>query len=249
MEKLNLNENACLSLGKYSIIETKKLDQIHTAMEQICLNNKSLQNINDDISAFKHDFCNIIAGIGGYVANDDMNGLKTYYSQLLQDCSQINTLSTLNSDTINSPAVHSVLSNKYYDAYNKGIKLSIECFLDFNKLNMRIYEFTRILGILMDNAIQATCECENKIINVVMRNSFNGNAQLLIVENTYKDKNLNIEKIYEKNFTTKPNNTGLGLWEVNRIVQRHKNINIETTKDDMYFRQQIKIYPKQHSKK
>ena len=114
---------------------------------------------------------------------------------------------------------------------------------------MRIYEFTRILGILMDNAIQATCECENKIINVVMRNSFNGNAQLLIVENTYKDKNLNIEKIYEKNFTTKPNNTGLGLWEENRIVQRHKNINIETTKDDMYFRQQIKIYPKQHNKK
>ena len=51
---------------------------------------------------------------------------------------------------------------------------------------MKIYEFTRILGILMDNAIEAAYECDNKIINVEIRKDFKVNRQLLIIENTYK---------------------------------------------------------------
>ena len=31
---------------------------------------------------------------------------------------------------------------------------------------MKIYEFARILGILLDNAIEASSECEEKIINL-----------------------------------------------------------------------------------
>ena len=80
---------------------------------------------------------------------------------------------------------------------------------------MGIYEFTRILGILMDNAIEATSECDNKYIH---------------------------EKIYEKGYSTKPHNTGLGLWEVENILKKHKNITRFTSKDDKLFKQQIEIY-------
>ena len=47
--------------------------------------------------------------------------------------------------------------------------MNINVFIDLNKLNMKIYEFTRILGILLDNAIEATAECNEKIINVIIR--------------------------------------------------------------------------------
>ena len=127
---------------------------------------------------------------------------------MLQDCKQVNNLSSLNPDTVNNPAVYAVLANKYYKADNLGIKISLESFIDFNKLHMEIYEFTRILGILMDNAIEASSECEKKLINVIIRNDPRQNRQLLIIENTYKNKDVNVEKIYEKGFTTKPNNTG-----------------------------------------
>ena len=65
---------------------------------------------------------------------------------------------------------------------------------------MGIYEFTRILVILMDNAIEATSECDNKYIHVEIRNDFSRNRQLLIIENTYKNIDVDIEKIYEKGF-------------------------------------------------
>ena len=97
-------------------------------------------------------------------------------------------------------------------------------------------------GILMDNAIEAANECEEKIINVYIRKDHKANRQVLVIENTYKDKEVDTEKIYEKGFSSKPHNTGLGLWEVRQILKKHNNLNLFTSKDDKLFKQQLEIY-------
>ena len=107
---------------------------------------------------------------------------------------------------------------------------------------MKIYEFTRILGILMDNAIEATSECEEKIVNVSIRKNSRKHMQLLVIENTYKNKDIDTEKIYEKGYSTKSNNTGLGLWEVRQILKKNNNLNLFTSKNNKYFSQQLEIY-------
>ncbi len=181
--------------------------------------------------------------LDGYVNTNDMKGLSIYYSQLLGDCQKVNNLYTLSPEVINNPAIYSLLASKYHKADELGIKIHLEIFLNLNELNMKIYEFTRILGILMDNAIEAAYECDDKIINVEIRKDFKVNRQLLIIENTYKEKDVNIDKIYEKGFSSKPNNTGLGLWEVRQILKKNNNLNLYTTKNDIFFRQQLEIYP------
>ena len=226
----------------YSLIKTMKLEKTEADLEQEKLYNKTLQILHDNVRAFKHDFSNIVAGIGGYIATKDMEGLEKYYKQLLQDCNQVNNLSSLSPDSINNPAIYTVLANKYYKADSLGIKINLETFVDFNSFHMSIYEFTRVLGILMDNAIEAASECEKKIINVVIRNDVQCNRQLLIVENTYNNKDVDIDKLSEKGYSTKPNNTGLGLWEVNKIIKRHKNLACFTSKTPEYFKQQFEIY-------
>ena len=225
-----------------TMVKTMKLEKTEKDLEQEKNYNKTLQIFYDNIRGFKHDFANIISGIGGYVSTNDMQGLDKYYHQLLLDCQQINNLESLNPETINNPAIYSVLANKYYKADNLGITISLECFIDFKKLHMEIYEFTRILGILMDNAIEASQECDEKQINVIIREEPRRNRQLLIVENTYKNKDVDIEKIYEKGYSTKEHNTGLGLWEVNKIISRRKNLSRFTSKTNKFFKQQIEIY-------
>ena len=230
------------SLSIYSIIKTMKLEKAEEDLEQEKTYNKTLQILHDNIRAFKHDFANILSGIGGYVETDDMKGLKSYYKQLLQDCEQVSNLESLSPEFINSPSVYSVLANKYYRADSLGIKINLDSFIDFKNLNMGIYEFTRILGILMDNAIEAASECDNKLVNVIIRNDNKQHRQLLRIENTYKDKNIDLDKISEKGYSTKPNNTGLGLWEVDRIIKKHKNLARFTTKNNEFFIQQLEIY-------
>ena len=65
---------------------------------------------------------------------------------------------------------------------------------------------------------------------------------MLIVENTFKNKDINVDKIYEKGYSTKPHNTGLGLWEVEKILKKNKNVTRFTSKDGDLFKQQIEIY-------
>lgn len=226
----------------YSIIKTTNLQQTKQILEQTQQYNKTLCILHDNIRCFKHDYNNMITIIGRYIQSEDIEGLKKYYSQLLSDCSRSNNLSTLSPEVINEPAVYSLLTNKYYKANELGIEVNIEAFLDFHKLDMKIYEFTKILGILLDNAIEAAQECEKKVINVTICKDFNVNRQLLVIENTYKNKSIDTEKIYEKGFSSKQNNTGLGLWETRQILKRNNNLNLFTTKNSEFFKQQLEIY-------
>lgn len=234
-------------LGYYiiTVFTINRITKLHLTTQDLELSqqyNKTLSILHDNIRCFKHDYNNMLTTIGGYIQSEDIEGMKKYYSQLLSDCSRSNSLSTLSPEVINEPAIYSLLTNKYYKASELGIDINIEAFLDFNKLNMKIYEFTKILGILLDNVIEAANECENKIINITICKDFKVNRQLLIIENTYTNKDVNTEKIYEKGFSSKQNNTGLGLWETRKILKRNNNLNLFTTKNNEFFKQQLEIY-------
>ena len=171
-----------------------------------------------------------------------MEGLKEYYLELEDDCQKVNTLYILNPEVVNNDGIYNLLTKKYYDAESKNIKVNITFLLDLDTLNMKIYEFARILGILIDNAIEASEECDEKIINLSFRDDRKNSRQLIKIENTYKDKNVDTEKIFEKGISGKDSHTGLGLWEVRKIIKKNNNINLYTSKNDKFFTQQLEIY-------
>ncbi len=159
----------------------------------------------------------------------------------LKKCPDI-SLYILNPEIINNPGIYNLLSTKYTEAESKNIKVNMSLLLDLNNLKMKVYEFARILGILLDNAIEASDECNDKIINIVFRNDEKRHRQLISIENTYKDKNVDTIKIFGKGISGKENHTGLGLWEVNKILKKNNNVSIFTTKNNKYFSQQLEIY-------
>lgn len=229
-------------ISTYSLTRVTKLYKTQKQLENSEAYNKSLSILHDNIRCFKHDFDNIVATIGGYVKTDDMEGLKKYYYQLEDDCQRVNNIATLSPEIINNPGVYAILSSKYHKADEKNIKINLEFFLDLNTLNMKIYEFTRIFGILLDNAIEATSECEEKLINIKFRNEESKHRQIVVIENTFKDSALNIDDIFQKGVSGKENHTGLGLWEVRQILKKNNNLNLHTQKSGNMFIQQLEIY-------
>ena len=229
-------------ISTYSLTRVTKLYKTQKQLENSEAYNKSLSILHDNIRCFKHDFDNIVATIGGYVKTDDMEGLKKYYYQLEDDCQRVNNIATLSQEIINNPGVYAILSSKYHKADEKNIKINLEFFLDLNTLNMKIYEFTRMFGILLDNAIEASSECEEKLINIKFRNEESKHRQIVVIENTFKDSKLNIDDIFQKGVSGKENHTGLGLWEVRQILKKNNNLNLHTQKSENMFIQQLEIY-------
>lgn len=231
-------------LSIYSLTRAFKLTLTTQKLESAEEYNNTLRILHDNVRGFKHDFDNIVTTIGGYIKTNDMEGLKKYYSQLEDDCQRVNNLYILNPEVVNNDGIYNLLTKKYYEAESKDIKVNITFLLDLSTLNMKIYEFARILGILLDNAIEASSECEEKIINIVFRNDPNNFRQLVLIENTFNDKNLDTDKIFEKGISGKENHTGLGLWEVRKLIKKNSNINLYTSKSNKYFSQQLEIYYK-----
>lgn len=227
------------SMGKIFklVVTTKKLESAESY-------NNTLRILHDNVRGFKHDFDNIVTTIGGYIKTNDMEGLKIYYDQLEDDCQRVNNLYLLNPEVVNNDGIYNLLTKKYYEAESKDIKVNITFLLDLSTLNMKIYEFARILGILLDNAIEAASECDNKVLNLTFRNDFKNSVQLIIIENTYKDENLDIDKIFEKGVSGKEDHTGLGLWEVKKLVKKNNNVNLIPKAENGLFTQRLEIYTK-----
>lgn len=104
---------------------------------------------------------------------------------------------------------------------------------------MNLQEF---YGILLDNAIEASEESDEKVLNITFRNNEKNHRQLIIIENSYANKDVDTIKIFGKGISEKENHTGLGLWEVNNILKKNNNVSLFTTKTDKYFIQQLEIY-------
>ena len=233
---------AYFSISIYSLTRVLKLNLTTKKLESVEEYNKTLHILHDSVRGFKHDFDNIVTTIGGYIKTNDMEGLEKYYTELVDDCQKVNNLYILNPEIINNPGIYNLLTNKYYEAEAKGIKINMTFLLDLSTLKMKIYEFARILGILLDNAIEASSECTEKIINITFRNDEKNNRQLIIIENTYNNKDVDTTRIFGKGITEKENHTGLGLWEVQNILKKNNNLSLFTSKNNKFFSQQLEIY-------
>jgi len=226
------------------IIEISILEEKEATINNLEAYNKTLSIMYDNIRAFRHDFSNYIQALDGFVRDNNIEGIKKMNDEVLKECRDVNNMGILNPKTINNPAIYSIITNKYYLAQEQDITMSIEVMLDLNEINISNYNFCRILAILLDNAIEAAKECEEKVVNVTFRQDARANRKLVIIENTYNKVDIDIDKIFEKGYSTKKEakeSHGLGLWTVRKILNNSKNLNLFTKKDAM-FSQQLEIY-------
>ena len=206
--------------------------------------NKNLLKMYDSVKIFKHDFTNFVQALDGYAQANDMEGIKALCAPVCNKTNKIKNLECLNPERINNPAIFSILLSKYKIAQEKNIVMNIEVMYDLHNLDAYIYEICNILGILLDNAIDAAKKCEKKIINIRFIKGIKTNNKYIIIENSYNVVGIDLNKIYEKGYSTKKRDKeshGVGLWNVKKIISRCDNLKLFTTSKDKIFCQKIEI--------
>lgn len=227
-----------------NVLRINLLETQDSKIHSLEIYNKTLGIMYDNIRGFKHDFFNFVIALDGYVKAENMTGVKLMSNAILTECKQLNEMNgIIDPSIVGNPALYSIITNKYYLAKEQGVKMKLEVMTNLEQYHENSYEICRILGILLDNAIEAAKETEEKIMNLRFLDDSKRNRKLIIVENSYNNKNVNLDKIFVKGYTTKGANHGLGLWNIKSILMSNEDLNLYTTKEEL-FKQQLEIYTK-----
>lgn len=230
-------------VGIYNLKFVAKHENTELELANTIVYNETLKKVNDGVRGFKHDMGNIVQAILGYIAINDSEGAKKYCQNLVIGFNDINILSILSPKVIDDPAIYGVVVNKILIARDKNMTLSLDINTSVSNINFPKFELSRILGILLDNAIEAGEQTEAKKLTLNMHHDYNRNVDVIVISNSINNTNIDVEKIFTKNYSTKANPSGFGLYEVNKFLKQNPQGYIVTSvdKDEKMFTQTLTI--------
>ncbi len=222
-----------------NFLEKEKIQEQVRTLE---MDNKTLGGMVDGVRTIKHDFNNIFQAINGYICSKQYDQLEQYILKVMKECNIVNTLSIINKTIFDDPANYGVIGSKYFIATESNITMDLDVTVSFKEINFPMAELSRIFGVLLDNAIEATTACENKYIRLEIKHVSKKNATVIRILNTF-DQSIKIDLscIYRKGYSSKKVKSGLGLWEACNIISRYKHAQMYATIENDKFVQNIII--------
>lgn len=206
------------------------------------IHNRTMIGMVDGVRTIKHDYNNIIQAMNGYIATKQYDKLQNHINMVMEECNLINNLSTIDPKIFNEPAIYGIVGSKFFLAQEKDIPMELDVTTNIKDISFDMPLLSRILGIFLDNAIEATSKTENSFIRLEMRFDKKKCADIIRVYNTYDQKvQINLQDIYEKGFSTKKVKSGIGLWEVKKIVTKNKHSQVFATIEHGKFVQNLII--------
>ncbi len=212
----------------YSFYNIKKQNQLamrEKEVEVLKMTGQSMELSLEKLREFKHDFPNFIQSINGCVYLEDWNGLKEQIKIAQAEYSICKTTPIVDSHFKNAPAFYGVFLSKIVIAEAKNIEMNLSVLGTVNTNALALPKIDRIFGILMDNALEAAAESPDRKIDVKF--SVEENVQKISISNTYEGE-IDREKIVQRGFSSKEGHSGIGLYEVNHIVNANSRLSLET---------------------
>lgn len=202
----------------------------------------NLEIMYNGLRSFKHDYVNILLSISGYIENGDMDELKKFFEDKIfptknlidQGDYKLNQLSN-----IGVLEIKSLLSAKMIYAHESGVDVTIDIPDRVDSFLIDTVDLARILGIFLDNAIEATLETEQPQIGLNIIQNKAGVS--VIISNHFRDNGVVLHRLKQKGFSTKIGHQGIGLSNVQKIISSYDNVLLETTMQCGCFMQHMEL--------
>lgn len=223
-------------------LEKEIIEQKDTQLNELSSYSHHVESLYEEIRNFRHDYINILTSLKLGIDNQDIEAIKTVYNGVLRDSANqfydskfdIAKLSNIKND-----AIKSILSAKLLEAQNRGISISVEIEEPVSNFRIELLDFITVLSILCDNAIEATIKATSPRMTVVFIN--NDDSLVLIVENRIKSEKVDVSHIFDRGHSSKGENRGIGLYNVNSVLEKYPKSTITTRSANHLFSQTIRF--------
>lgn len=211
----------------FAFKNTMEKEKFENDLQTEKLHNQTMVGMVDGVRTLKHDYNNIIQALNGYVATKQYDKLQEHINKVLDECNIVNNLSIIDPKIFNDPAIYGIVGAKFFLATEKDIKFEMDIITDISKIDFSKPDLSRILGILLDNAMEATLKADRKYIKLEMKYDNRKCADVIRIYNTYDNNiTINLNDIYKKGVSSKKVKSGIGLWEVKKLVNKSRNSQI-----------------------
>lgn len=199
---------------------------------------KTIDSLINEYRRLKHSYSNTLYSFYGYIEENDMEGFKEYYKEVMDEARRVDSNLLLALQKIKVYAVFGLIWNKINEAEAKGIKIGIRVTNEIHEVGMKLTDLCEVLGNYLDNAIDAAEASMKKAMNISLEDE---HGYLTIkIENTY-DGAVDVKSIQKKGVSTKGDNRGFGLDITNQILSRYTNLLHNTMAEDGLFSQELVI--------
>lgn len=230
------------SLIKQMIDNNKLTSEYDKLLEFMTTYENEIENQRILRHEVKNEFRTIRAKISD---NQENKEIIEYIDEIVNDKYEVNKEKYAKFGYLPANGIKGLCYFKTQEAEGKGIKVSLN--ISKRIKNSTIYslnvkqqrDFGRILGVFLDNAIEASAETKEKKIGIEAYVNIEQEFKI-IISNTYNNK-IDKEKIGIESFSTKGKNRGHGLLLVKQLVNKNDIFKIKTNLENNIYIQTIEI--------
>ena len=195
-----------------------------------------IENMYSSLRSFKHDYSNIMLSMSGYIEANDMEGLRDYFDKEILPLSKNITKNTAHINqliNIKTTELKSIISSKLLYAIELNINVGIEVTDEVTSIPMDTLDLCRVIGIFLDNAIEATLETDQPTIRFALINL--DTEYIFIISNTFLEKGIPYATLSKPNVSTKGVNRGIGLYNAHEIIAKYNHVFLDTEIKNKFF--------------
>jgi sensor histidine kinase YesM len=182
-----------------------------------------MQRSAETLRAFRHDIQKHLFVVKDYIKEGNHEQAHDYLLELIGEAAP----NVAYSDSGNT-AFDSIINYKLINTVELGIEVELDIAIPEN-INVEVADIVTILGNLLDNAIEATAEAENKHIHVAVH--FDKGRLFISVTNSFSGE---LKYVDDALATSKHGTRGYGLKNIRKSVTKYNGQLIINHKDTMF---------------
>ncbi|USR87616.1 GHKL domain-containing protein [Lactiplantibacillus pentosus] len=212
----------------------KKQEASYQAQQNAQLNDylKSVERQYLELRKFKHDYKNLMLSLQDSLTNGNSPEQTEYFKELIAQSAVETSLDSgkiVKVQHLGNETLRGLIVQKFLDAQAQGINLTVELNTENFVIHHELVDIIRIVGNLLDNAIEATQATADKQI-ICAFNTLNGTKEISVRNPT--NQKIDANKVFELGVSTKGAQRGFGLSNVHQLVVQHRNFFLDMNSQD-----------------
>lgn len=218
----------------------KVYDKYNTTLKSL----KEYEDILDRYRISNHENRNQLLTIRNMIPKTNKK-ITSYIDKIIENKLKDNDKVMLEITIIPSGGLRGLIYSKLLFMKESNIEYELKISKDVKTVDLinkiddsTMLDICRIIGVYIDNAIQAVFSLKDKYVNIQMY--LDSGYLIISVTNNYEGK-IDVEKIEEKGYTTKEKGHGYGLTLTKEIISNNKQLENEKVVTKQTFTQILKI--------